>query len=271
MCERFLKFIPSEEAFWLMKRKPNAFYLLSQVANTARRYNGGPDGLTVGQCHLKASYKYEMTEGQYRAAKKILTSRKHLKILETNRTRKKSTTGTTTDSTLVELCSTTVYDINSESNDNRNNDRTTTERQLNDNKQERRRRDISKDISNKEDALRDGAHPASPIRSRDLLFFDFEKWEFVGITDIDMANWKIMYPHIDLHVETLKATQWLKNNPSRNNKKQWRKYLTGWYGRSNDSIENKKAFRNASGSNGQDRRTKDIHGNPVDSPHDGRF
>jgi hypothetical protein len=136
MSERFLKFIPSDEAFWLMQHKPNAFYLLSQIANTARRSNGGPDGLMVGQCHLKASYKYGLTEGEYRAAKKMLISRNHIKIIETNRTRQKSTTGTTTESTIVELISSTVYDINSETNDNRNDDRTTTERQLNDNKQE---------------------------------------------------------------------------------------------------------------------------------------
>lgn len=123
-----------------MQHKPNAFYLLSQIANTARRSNGGPDGLMTGQCHLKASYKYGLTEGQYRAAKKMLISRNHIKIIETNRTRQKSTTGTTTESTIVELISSTVYDINSESNDNRNDDRTTTERQLNDNKQEGRRK-----------------------------------------------------------------------------------------------------------------------------------
>ena len=271
MSERFLKFIPSEEAFWLMQHKPNAFRLLTHIANTARRYNGHPDGLTIGQCHLQSWTFYGLTEREYRTAKEILTKRKHIIIIETNRTRKKSTTGATTNSTLVQLCSLTIWDINPETSDDRKDDRPTTDRRPTDDKQERIRKDISNDISNEEDALRDGAHPASPIRSKDSLIFNFDKWEFEGISEKDLADWKLMYPHIDLQVETLKAAQWLKNNPSKSKKKHWRKYLTGWFGRSNDSIENKKAYRSAAGGAGQDKRTKDINGNPVESPHTGRF
>jgi len=128
MAERFLKFIPSEEAFWLIEHKPKAFRLLTHIANTARRTHGSPDGLSVGQCHLRHWTCYKLTEREYRTAKKILVDRKHIKIIETNRTRKKSTTGSTTVSTLVELCSTTVYDINPETRDDRNDDRATTER-----------------------------------------------------------------------------------------------------------------------------------------------
>lgn len=265
MSERFLKFIPSEEAFWLMQYKPNAFRLLSHIANTARRYNGHPDGLTIGQCHLQSWIFYGLSEREYRTAKAILVQRKHIKIIETNRTRKKSTTGATTNSTLVELCSLTIWDINHETIDDRIDDRETTDRRPRDDKQERRRIDISNDISNEEEALRAGTHPASPIRAKDLLTFNFEKWEFEGITEKDLADWKLMYPHIDIQVETLKASQWLKNNPSKSNKKQWRKYLTGWYGRSNDSIENKKAYRSATGGATQDRRTKNKDGTPISS------
>jgi hypothetical protein len=265
MSERFLKFIPSEEAFWLMQYKPNAFRLLSHIANTARRYNGHPDGLIVGQCHLQSWNFYGLSEQEYRTAKSILLKRKHIIIIETNRTRKKSTTGATTNSTLVQLCSLTIWDINSEEPNDRINDRATTEQRPSNDKQERIRKDISNDISNEEEALRAGTHPASPIRAKDLLIFNFEKWEFEGITEQDLADWKLMYPHIDIKVETLKASQWLKNNPSKSNKKQWRKYLTGWYGRSNDSIENKKAYRSATGGATQDRRTKNKDGTPISS------
>ena len=140
MAERFLKFIPSDEALWLLDNKPNAFRLLTHIANTARRYNGAPDGLTIGQCHLKHWEAYNLSEQEYRTAKKILVDRQHLKIIETNRTRKKSTTGTTTGSTLVELCSTTVYDINSESTNDSINDRATTDQRLTNDKQERIRK-----------------------------------------------------------------------------------------------------------------------------------
>ncbi len=139
MC-RFLKFIPSDEALWLLVEKPNAFRLLTFIANTARRYNGHPDGLLIGQCHLQHWTFYKLTEQEYRTAKRILVERQHLKIIETNRTRKKSTTGTTTASTLVQLCSTTVYDINYEDINDRINDRATTDQRLPNDKQERIRK-----------------------------------------------------------------------------------------------------------------------------------
>jgi len=265
MSERFLKFIPSDEAFWLMHHKPNAFRLLSHIANTARRTSGHPDGLTIGQCHLRHWTLYELTEREYRTAKDVLVKRKHIKIIQTNRTRQKSTTGTTTVSTLVELCSSNVYDINSESSDDRIDDRATTDRRLTDDKQE----GIRKKKKEKEEELI--AQTASRLRTKDVLSFDFQNWEFIGITEKDLADWKVMYPHIDIQVEKTKAVQWLKNNPTKNSKKLWRKFLTGWFGRTNESIENKKAYRSASGGTSQDRRTKDIDGNPVDSPHTGRF
>lgn len=148
--ERFLKFIPSEEAFWLMECKPNAFRLLTHIANTARRYNGHPDGLTIGQCHLRSWTFYKLTEQEYRTAKEILVKRKHIKIIETNRTRKKSTTGVTTNSTLVELCSLTIWDINPEINNDQINDRATTEQRPSNDKQERIRKKKNPLLSEKE-------------------------------------------------------------------------------------------------------------------------
>lgn len=266
MAERFLKFIPSEEAFWLMQHKPNAFNLLTHIANTARRINGHPDGLLIGQCHLQTWTFYGLTEQQYRTAKQILVQRKHIIIIETNRTRKKSTTGLTTASTLVQLCSTTIWDINPEDVNDRINVRPTTDQRLTNDKQEGIRKDISNDISKEEDA-----QPAAQLHTKDSLSFNFEKMEFEGISEKDMAEWKLMYPHIDLQVEILKAAQWLRNNPSKSKKTLWRKYLTGWLGRTNDSIENKKAYRTAAGGPAQNRSTRDIHGNPVANAYEGKF
>lgn len=116
------------------------------------------------------------------------------------------------------------------------------------------------------------AQPASRLRSKsDSLSFDFEKWEYMGISEKDIAAWKTIFPHIDLTVEITKSISWLKSNPSKSNKSLWRKFLTGWLQRANDSIENKRAFKAASGGHGADRRTKDAHGNPVESQYKGRF
>lgn len=265
MSERFIKFIPSEESFWLIHKKPNAFRLLTHIANTARRRNGNPDGLLIGQCHLQHWKNYDFTEQEYRTAKDILVKRKHIIIIETNRTRQKSTTGSTTNSTLVQICSSTIFDINPESDNDLINDRATTEQRPSNDKQE----GIRKKKNEEEKILI--AQPAPQLRKKsDLLSFDFEKFEFVGITPHDATSWKEMYPHIDVAVEIAKASNWLKSNPGKSKKKLWRKFLTGWFQRSNDSAENKKAYRSAANTN-PDRRTKDIHGNPVQSPVDGRF
>ena len=164
---RFIKFIPSEEAFWLMRYKPNAFRLLSHIANTARRTNGHPDGLSIGQCHLQRWTFYGFTERQYRTAKSILEQRKHIQIIETNRKRQKSTAGTTTASTLVQICSDTIYDINLNSCDDRNDDRATTDR-----RQTRMKKNEKED------------HPSIPSFRNELMTDDFsferEKIEIGG-------------------------------------------------------------------------------------------
>jgi hypothetical protein len=291
MSESYFRIFRSEEMRYLARKHPNAFILLTFIADRARRENGHPDGLTIGQCHIGDYKEYGLTEKEYRTAKKILEARNHIEIIETCRSRKSERAGkkieifenvkkatteratkSTTIGTLVKLCNSSIYDINPENHNqqkgDRNGDRGATEGRP---KGEEQEEDISNDISKEEVVLRDGAHPASPIRSKDLLTFNFESWKFDGITNEDMTDWKLMYPHIDLQIETLKAAQWLKNNPSRSKKKNWRKYLTGWYGRSNDSIENKKAFRTAATAGSTDRRTKNKDGTPIHSTAEGLF
>lgn len=165
MAERFIKFIPSEAAFWLMTEKPKAFRLLTHIANTARRTHGNPDGLLVGQCHLQHWTFYKLTEREYRTAKDILVKQKHIIIIETNRTRKKSTTAATTVSTLVQLISSTVYDINSELIDDRKDDRATTDR-----RQTRRKK-------NEEESSSPTPSSQNGVRTDD--FFSAEKTEIV--------------------------------------------------------------------------------------------
>ncbi|NBW23348.1 MAG: hypothetical protein EBR82_86935 [Caulobacteraceae bacterium] len=61
--------------------------------------------------------------------------------------------------------------------------------------------------------------PDDPIR------WTSEKgWE--GITDADHAEWSQAYPAADLPVELAKANQWLKANPKKARKSNWRRWLT---------------------------------------------
>jgi hypothetical protein len=289
MSEPFVKLIRSDETRYLARKYHNAFILLTFIAERARRENGNPDGLLVGECHIGDYKEYGLTEKEYRNAKKILVERKHIEIIETCRTIKseknskstlnlqnrekwadKRATKVTTIGTLVKIISRTVYDINSEEDNqqkgDRKGDRGATEGRPKGDEQEGRRKDISNDISNKE-----RARSAKRPRSADSLSFDHEKWKFIGITEEDIADWKLMYPHIDIQVEILKAAQWFKNNQSKSNRSSYRRYLTGWFGRENERIENKKAYRSAAAGSVQDRSTKDINGKPVPNAYEGKF
>jgi hypothetical protein len=148
MVERFIKFIPSKESFWLLHNKRNAFVLLTIIAERARRYNGDPDGLTIGQCKLGDWEKIGFTRQEYRSALNVLVKANHCKIIETNRTRQKTTTGSTTEGTLVEIISSTVYDINSEDSNHCNNHCPTTDQPLT---QPRTKKENKKDKKEKEE------------------------------------------------------------------------------------------------------------------------
>ena len=59
-----------------------------------------------------------------------------------------------------------------------------------------------------------------------------EGWS--GITDADRDAWLIAYPAATLTTELAKAGEWLKSNPTKSKKSNWRKFLTGWLTRCQD-------------------------------------
>lgn len=124
MSEPFLKLIRSPEYEYLIEHHPNAFLLLTQIAHRAKRKNENPDGLSAGQSFI-GDYKKAgiATEKQYRTAKTVLVQRGHIKIVETRKNRKQRATEgrpmgekraieRATNGTIVELLTTTIYDIN---------------------------------------------------------------------------------------------------------------------------------------------------------------
>lgn len=177
MSDRFLKFIPSKEAMWLLKNKGHAFRLLTIIAESARRYEGDPDGLKIGECFIGGYENYDMSERNYRTAKETLEKRRHMEIVETCRTRKKSTTGVTTVGTKVKLISSTVWDINLQGNDDRSDDCPTTDRRPTDDKL----RMINKE---KED------HPSIPSLAKPVIddFSFSEKIEIVPGIKLSQAD-----------------------------------------------------------------------------------
>ena len=78
--------------------------------------------------------------------------------------------------------------------------------------------------------------PAKPVRSTATasISWDFDSgWQ--GITDADRGEWREAYPAADIGQELAKATAWLKANPTKAKRKNWRKFLVSWLSRCQDS------------------------------------
>jgi len=55
-----------------------------------------------------------------------------------------------------------------------------------------------------------------------------------GITDADRQEWRQAYPACDLAGELARAASWLRANPTKAHKSNWRKFVVGWLSRSQD-------------------------------------
>ena len=132
----FLKQYRESEILWLMKNHPFAALLLNLIAIRACRTLNDPDGRQIGEAFIGDHESIGATRGQYRHALQVLKNRATIKIIETCRTRKKATTGTTTRGTKVKLIDSSIWDINPETDNHRNNHPTTTEQPPNNHDQE---------------------------------------------------------------------------------------------------------------------------------------
>jgi hypothetical protein len=121
MSERFIKYIPSEKASWLRQNYPNAFLLLSYIAENARRYADKEDGLEVGDViigRVETPKKCGLTEKEFRGALDKLIEFQYVEIVyspkaEKSKTRKRAIKRAI-KSLVVCLINSDIYDINSE-------------------------------------------------------------------------------------------------------------------------------------------------------------
>lgn len=306
MSERFIKFIPSEESTYLIIHKPNAFRLLTIIATRARRENGHPDGLMPGQCYLGDYKNYGMSEQEYRSSKNILIMQKHVKIVETCRTRKKSTTGSTTVGTLVELISSTVYDINVLTINDRIDERPTTD--------QRRTRRKKKEKEEKEEHI-------SACADKKIIDLNFVSEKFNNTLSDVAASETInaetqhnVYYHscnselieskqvktkqvsklskkeliqkiafrekVSLTQEEYNkildvygkiALDWMLDKLNNQKQSTGKNYKSDYHTILNWVVEAYQKFITPVNTYQNQRKTLDIQGNPVKSPHDGRF
>ena len=75
--------------------------------------------------------------------------------------------------------------------------------------------------------------PAARSRAKSAVSWSSEfGWQ--GITDADRQEWAAAFPGAVLDQELAKATAWLKANPSRAGRRNWRRFVVGWLQRCQD-------------------------------------
>jgi hypothetical protein len=103
---------------------------------------------------------------------------------------------------------------------------------------------LPQDIT-EQDRTREEIQPAAPVATSDPPKRrkrsqppDAVSWTadagWAGITDSDRQEWRLAYPACDLAAELAKATSWLRANPAKAHKSNWRRFLVSWLTRSQD-------------------------------------
>jgi len=98
--------------------------------------------------------------------------------------------------------------------------------------EEKRREEKKKEIPAAPVATSD---PPAASRSRPKSAISWSAdagWE--GITPSDRAEWSVAFPGAVLEQELAKAAAWLKANPQRAGRRNWRRFLVGWLQRCQD-------------------------------------
>jgi len=78
----------------------------------------------------------------------------------------------------------------------------------------------------------------SPKRRKRSQHHNAVKWTdsegWAGITEADRNTWAEAYPACVLDIELMRASEWLKANPARAHKSNWRRFIVSWLTRSQD-------------------------------------
>lgn len=89
------------------------------------------------------------------------------------------------------------------------------------------KKDISSDL--------DKSSPEPPVKHKVLdIFYNKETEMFENITDKDQEDWQIAYPACDIEREYYKMFLWLKANPTKAAKRNWRRFITNWLNRTQE-------------------------------------
>jgi uncharacterized protein YdaU (DUF1376 family) len=81
----------------------------------------------------------------------------------------------------------------------------------------------------------DAGHPSRPVKvPPEKIDFDYHSGRFSGITEEQLSIWNAAAPAVNVLVEINKAAAWAVGNP-KNRKSDWKRFLTKWILRAQDS------------------------------------
>lgn len=66
------------------------------------------------------------------------------------------------------------------------------------------------------------------------LFFDFSSLSWRGITEKDKASWAKAYPACDIDLVLSQMAEWIKANPAKGKKSNYRRFITNWFKKEQD-------------------------------------
>jgi hypothetical protein len=84
------------------------------------------------------------------------------------------------------------------------------------------------------------------------ITFSKDTFSFEGIRQEDREAWMQAYPNVDIAVQLFRMTEWIKANPKKANKKNWRKFITNWLLASSEKAESREAYSIAKTNDSQD-------------------
>ncbi len=111
MSQSFVKQIISTRSKSIRSKHPWAYLLAGLIAERVNRFVEIYDGLGQGEAYIGDIKALGCSRQNYRTAVKFLENDLTIKILETNRNRKKSTNGSTTAGTKVKLIKSDLYEV----------------------------------------------------------------------------------------------------------------------------------------------------------------
>jgi hypothetical protein len=86
----------------------------------------------------------------------------------------------------------------------------------------------------KEPVLKGATQDAPYQETINRSSLSFKEGEWGGITEKDMEAWKKAYPACDVAVELKKMAEWIKANPAKGKKSNWRRFIVNWLARQQD-------------------------------------